>query len=215
MNKVLLGTMFIALFVSCGKSPEEKVNVLITESIKKSLYHPDTYSPVETVVDSAFLPFDAPEFYDKTLQLCKLGMVIDKYDKEAKRKKDDIEFHRDMLNIMYSHSSKESLNQAQEDYDNAISQKTKAENNAKKLAEELKAMIDEEQKFIGFKARHRYRANNNAGQTVFGKTEFLFDKDMTEIIAAYDMDDEEYMAVQLLYKQMLGEDTIIEDINFE
>ena len=52
-------------------------NVLITESVKKSLYHPDMYSLVETVVDSAFTPFDALEFYNKTLQLCKLGMAID------------------------------------------------------------------------------------------------------------------------------------------
>lgn len=215
MNKLLLGSVLITLFVSCSKSPEEKANVLITESVKKSLYHPDTYSPIETVVDSAFTPFDAPEFRDKALQLCKLSMAIDKYDQEARSKKNDIEFYRDMLNIMYSHSHKESLNQAQEDYNNAISEKTRAENNAKKLAEELKAMIAEGQKFIGFKARHRYRANNNAKQTGFGETEFLLDKDITKIIASYDMDSEEYMAVQLLYKQMLGEDTMVEDINFE
>lgn len=120
-----------------------------------------------------------------------------------------------MLNIMYSHSSKESLNQVQEDYDNTTSTKNKSGKNAKGLAEELKAMIDEEQKFIGFKVRHRYRVNNNAGQIVFGKTEFLLNKNMTEIIAAYDMDGKEYIAVWLFYKQMLGEGTMNEDINFE
>ena len=30
---------------------------------KKSLYYPETYDPTETVVDSAFTPFDDPLFY--------------------------------------------------------------------------------------------------------------------------------------------------------
>lgn len=43
------------------------------------------------------------------------------------------------------------------------------EKKAKKLADELKTMLDKEQLFIGFKARHRFRANNNAWQIVFGE----------------------------------------------
>ncbi len=72
-------------------------------------------------------------------------------------------------------------------------------------------MLDKEQLFIGFKARHCFRANNNAGQIVFGEMKYLFDKDMT----SYDMDDGEYKTVQIVYKQMLGEDVQIEGENFD
>lgn len=79
------------------------------------------------------------------------------------------------------------------------------------LADELKVMLNKEQQFIGFKARHRYRANNNAGQTVFGEMEYMFDKDISRIITAYDMEDNEYRAVQIIYRQILNEDKDFND----
>lgn len=60
----------ILAFASCAHSPEEKANALIEASLKKSLYHPETYDPAETLVDSAFTPFDDPVFYEKALDLC-------------------------------------------------------------------------------------------------------------------------------------------------
>ena len=87
MERILLGALLITLFVSCGKSPEEKANALIEDDIKKVLYHPETYDPAETQVDSAFTPFDDPAFYEKTVQLCKLGMSIDECDRKMKNAK--------------------------------------------------------------------------------------------------------------------------------
>ena len=101
--------------------------------------------------------------------------------------------------------------EAKDEYDENAQKKKSAEIKAKKLANELKTMLDKERKFIGFKARHRYRANNNAGQTVFGEIKYMFDRDINKIVASYDMDDEEYKAVQIVYKQMLGEDVQIDD----
>lgn len=40
MERILLGTLLITLFISCGKSSEEKANALIEDDIKKVLYHP-------------------------------------------------------------------------------------------------------------------------------------------------------------------------------
>lgn len=37
MERILLGALLITLFVSCGKSPEEKANALIEDDIKKSI----------------------------------------------------------------------------------------------------------------------------------------------------------------------------------
>ena len=104
--------------------------------------------------------------------------------------------------------------EAKGEYDENAQNKKSAEIKAKKLANELKTMLDKERQFIGFKARHRYRANNNAGQTVFGEMKYLFDRDINKIVASYDMDNEEYKAVQIVYKQMLGEDVQIENEDF-
>ena len=211
MRKVMISCAVLMFFASCSQSPEDKANVLIKESMKKTLYHAETYDPVETVVDSAFTPFDDPAFYEKTVKLCKLGMEIDKYERKAKNEKREIAHYQDMLQIMYSNSDKERLNQSQENYNNYLAKRSEAEDKAKKTAEQLKAELQKEPRFIGFKARHRYRAQNNGGQTVFGETKFLFDKEISKIVYGWDMDDDEYKAVQALYKQMRGEDFLDEN----
>lgn len=214
MNKIFLlsGIVFIALFVSCNNSPKDKANVLIKEDMKKVLYHADTYDPVETQVDSAFTPFDDPIFYEKTLQLCKLGMSIDKYDRKMKSAKSSMSIWSGPYQSTYG---KNNYQEAKEEYEENAQNKKKAEKKVQKLVDELKAMINKEQQFIGFKARHRYRANNNAGQTVFGEMKYLFDKDMSKIVASYDMDDDEYKAVRIVYKQMLGDDVSVDDGIFD
>jgi len=86
-KNLLLGAVFITLFASCNKSTEDKANALIKEDIKKILYHPETYAPAETQVDSAFTPFNDPEFYKKTAQLYKLGKTIDECNNNMKSAK--------------------------------------------------------------------------------------------------------------------------------
>ena len=61
--------------MSCSQpSAENKVGTYIQESIKKSLTHPESYLAIETVVDSAFAPFDDPAFFGKTLEICKMNI---------------------------------------------------------------------------------------------------------------------------------------------
>ena len=49
-------------------------------------------------------------------------------------------------------------------------------------------------KFIGYKAVHNYRADNNAGNTLIGNTIFFIDKNFEEI--TYSMEVDEYNQVQ-------------------
>ncbi len=212
MKRGLLGILLATLFVSCDKSPEEKATTLIEEDIKKVLYHPETYDPVETQIDSAFTPFDDPVFYEKTVQLCELGMSIDEYDRNMKEAKSSMSIWSGPYQTAFA---KNEYQEAKDEYDENERNKKSLEIKAQKLANELKAMLEKEQQFIGFKARHRYRANNNAGQARFGEIEYLFDKNMSGIVASYNMDSEEYKAVQLLYRQMLGEDVHIDSEDFD
>jgi hypothetical protein bfra3_24022 len=207
MERILLGALLITLFVSCGKSPEEKANALIEDDIKKVLYHPETYDPAETQIDSAFTPFDDPVFYEKTVQLCKLGMSIDECDRKMKNAKSSMSIWSGPYQSAFGRNE---YQEAKNEYDENERNKKSIEAKVKKLATELKTMLENEQQFIGFKVRHRYRANNNAGQTIFGETKYLFDKSLSKIVASYDMDSEEYKTVQIIYKQMLGEDVVLE-----
>lgn len=203
MNRILLGVAMVALFVSCSKSPEEKANALIEKDIKKVLYHPETYDPAETQVDSAFAPFDDPEFYDKTVELYKLGMSIENYDRNMKSAKSSMSIWNEPYHTAFGRNK---YKEAKDKYEDNEQKKKSAEAKVKELIEELKTTImDKGQQFIGFKARHRYRASNNEGQIVFGEMEYLFDKDMNEIITSYDMDDLDYKAVQMIYEQVLSE----------
>lgn len=208
MNKVLFGTVLCVLFASCSKSQEDKANALIKEDIKKVLYHAEIYDPVETQVDSAFTPFDDPVFYEKTAQLCKLGMTMDEYDKKMKNAKSSMSIWSGPYQSAFGRNA---YQEAKNEYDESAKKIKNIEKKLAELADELKVMLNKEQQFIGFKARHRYRANNNAGQTVFGEMEYMFDKDISRIITAYDMEDNEYRAVQIIYRQILNEDKDFND----
>lgn len=52
MKKVLYILIIILVLASCGKSEEEKMNDMITEATKASLFIPESYDPVSTPCDS-------------------------------------------------------------------------------------------------------------------------------------------------------------------
>ena len=198
--KKLLYLVIIALALTACTSKERKAEILIKEKMLKTLYNAESYDPVETVVDSAFTPFDDPKFYEKTLAIAEIGWEMERYESEAKSAERQIALYQDLLRISYSNSNKLSLNQAQEEYDNILAKKSEAEEKAKDLAEQLKADLQQKPLFIGFKSRHRYRAKDNEGNTFMGEAKFLFDKDITQIVCVWDMDGYEYKQVQDLYK---------------
>ena len=104
---------------------------------------------------------------------------------------------------MGSAFSRNEYQEAKDEYDENTQNRTEAISKAKKLGEELKKMMDKERMFIGYKVQHRYRADNNAGNTLFGEKIYLFDKNMNQIVASYN--DEEYKTYQSVCKQIVGE----------
>ena len=172
---------------------------MIEEDLKKVLYVPESYDPVETKVDSAFTPFDDPVFVDKTMQLLDLATSIEEYDNNIKEAKSSMS----LWDNMGSAFSRNEYQEAKDEYDENTQNRTEAISKAKKLGEELKKMMDKERMFIGYKVQHRYRADNNAGNTLFGEKIYLFDKNMNQIVASYNY--EEYKTYQSVCKQIVGE----------
>lgn len=189
----LIGASIV--MTSCTKTLEQKAEALVHDRVKSFLILPDSYDPVETTVDSAFTPFDDPVFYTKCAKWAENANRISEYQKEAKDAKDDMSIWSDS----YSRLGINRHNEAKEKYEEASSKLQKAEELADNMLLEIYAYMCKEKEFIGFKAKHRYRASSNSGIVSFGAMEFLIDKDMTKIIEQYDMDSDEYKAVQYIY----------------
>ena len=75
MKKLQLLFCAVALIMtSCTLSNEEKAEKLIQESLKGTLYHPESYKSISTQVDSAFINF---ENLAKVGELCEeLGDIV-------------------------------------------------------------------------------------------------------------------------------------------
>lgn len=212
MKKILSFVAVVITAVSCSPSLESKAELLIQKNVKNSLYVPDSYDPVSTTaLDSAFTPLDAPEFYEKTLQIFKLGMEIDEYNRKIAYKQSSMALYK---SLPYPNAyNKTQYNEAKAEYERCMEIKRKAEAKVMKIIEELRELASQEPKFIGYKATHRYRAQTNEGTTVFGETLFLFDEKIEKTLATYDVESEEYNAVQLFYSKMM--DASSYDVNLD
>lgn len=191
MKKILLLTTLGLVFIACGKSQEQKAEALIKESLKKSLYKPETYKPVETQVDSAFAPYDDPTFYQELNELGKLNAEYEELESKAKHAKSSMAIWSGPYQTSFG---KNQYQEAKSDYDEANSSMERLSIKGRKQFEKVYSMLQEEPSFIGFKALHNYRADNNAGNTLIGNTIFFIDKNFEKII--FSMEVEEYNQMQ-------------------
>ena len=90
MKHVVLIVLAILSVLSCSQPSEDKVKTLIRESVIRSLSHPGSYMAIETVVDSAFAPFDDPVFREKTLEICRMTIENLEYVRKAQEAGQDI-----------------------------------------------------------------------------------------------------------------------------
>lgn len=191
----LVMTMLAAFSItSCNKSSEDKANVLIRESMKKSLYFPESYDAVETVIDSAFAPKDDPAVYDELLTVAALGKLLEEYTEKVKIAEQSM--------AIYDGSSpfeKTQYNEAKEERDKYTKAIEELEAKVVKTFETITKLAEPGRKFIGWKATHRYRAKNNAGNILMGKEVFILDERFTKVLANYDTDSDDYKSVQALF----------------
>ena len=139
------------LFVSCGQSPEDKANALIKAELRKTLFKPDTYKPIETKLDSAFAPFDDPNLYKIMGDLAKMAAELEGLDYQIKDAKSSMSLWSGPYMSAYGRNeyneAKNDLNEAQSKYD-----KLKEKGQAK--YQELADILAQKPKFIGYKASH-------------------------------------------------------------
>ena len=175
MNKqfFLLGLIMSSIFVitSCSKSPEQKAQDIMEAEIKKNLYLPDTYELANIKVDSAFAPYDEPEYIESLKEVLRIGNEINEVEEEK------AEAER-TLSIFYSqHEVKEARKKIEE----AEKKVDYLKKTAKKIGDKAANIVKRRGDFIGFKAVLSYRAKNNGGQVVMGSSFAIFDKDITQL----------------------------------
>ena len=197
MKKLFYFVLVAIVMVACGLSQEQKAEALIKDILKKSLYKPETYKPVETKVDSAFAPYDDPAFFEELAELGKMNSEYADLEEKAKRAKSSMSIWSGPYMTAYG---KNEYQEAKEEYDEANSKMEKLKTKGRKQYEKVANMLQGSRKFIGYMAVHNYRADNNAGNTLIGNTIFFIDKNFEEI--TYSMEVEEYNQMQEAISQL-------------
>lgn len=192
MKKILLlVSAFTLIFTSCSLSNEEKAEKLIQESLKSTLYHPDSYEPISTRVDSAFINF---ENLAKVGELCEeLGDLLDKeqeYQRELKSAESIMSIYAP-TRYYYSEHSRVEYNQHKQEYEEY---KAKLEKIAPKIAATLGELREVSQnlysdEFTGWIVSHRFTSKNGANtMTIPGDMIFVCDTEFTRCGDGMDSD---------------------------
>ena len=155
---------------------------MLGKEIKKHLYIPDSYDPAEVKIDSAFAPYDSPEFI-------KLANTLVENARELAEIQRNIDFAQSSVSIWDDRSSsysrneyaraKRDLKKAQDEYSEKIAE-------GKETAQKFRTMMEQKREFIGYKTYVSYRAKNNDGDILMDAKYALFDKDFENIIEIYE-----------------------------
>ncbi len=174
-----LSTLFVALIVfsSCSKSPEEKAKVLAENEIKKTLNFPDSYSLADIKTDSAFAPYDSPEFIDLCKKLAEIAKELDKVKIEIELAKTAASIWSDP----YTTFSRNENSKANESLSEALDKEKQLNAKGKEITDKMKRMSTKKPEFIGYKSDVSYRAKDNGDIVLMSKAFLLFDKDVEKV----------------------------------
>ena len=184
-HTILIGILALSiatLIASCSPSPQKKAEALIKEAIQKTLVLPDTYEPVETVLDSAFSPRHNPDVIDLVFDIYKKSVEMDRLDSQMKSAKSSMAIWKSSY---MSSFARQQYNEAKDNYDSAKKQYDLLSSQIEKSAKKIQEIAEKGSEFIGVRAHHTYRAQNNAGNVLLDEEYFLLDKDITQVIARW------------------------------
>ncbi len=182
---VTLSLCAVALIMaSCTLSNERKAEKLVRETLKDYLYHPDSYEPTSTRVDSMFIDVTTIE---PIMNISgKISNLISKID-ECEM---DIESAETSMNIYAPDGYSSRFTRGE--YARAKKEKEEAQSDldkyTKKLSGEVASLKENVAKyhkgeFTGWAVSHRFRSLNGAGSmTIPGEMIFFCDKEFTNCV---------------------------------
>ena len=207
MKKLFLLLSIFFILTSCGKSNEERINDLIAEATKASLYIPESYDPVSTQCDTLYRDIINPANIDKSAKIMSLIRDVQRTQREIERDIEICEFTQGKYDYRYNEYSKK-VRKGEEKRDELKAQ-------ANKLFAELQKDFYKDRGFYGFIVEHRFRAKNNMGTVMFGDMIYIINKDITEVVAAYDTSDNDFVEFMQMVEaiQEIGENYNLDEIN--
>ena len=176
-----LFVLFAVIMTSCTLSNEDKAERLVKETLKDYLYHPDSYEPLSTRVDSMFIDVTTIESIMETSDEIKdLISKINRCEREIESAESSMDIWApDGYSSQYSRG----------EYARANKEKEKAKSDldkyTKKLSGQFVSLKENVAKchkgeFTGWAVSHRFRSLNGAGSmTIPGEMIFFCDKEFT------------------------------------
>lgn len=174
----------VLIMASCTLSNEEKAEKLVKETIKDYLYHPDSYEPISTRVDSMFIDVTTIEPIMKISG--EISDLISKIDKCEM----DIESAETSMNIYAPDGYSSRFTRGK--YARAKKEKEEAQSDldkyTKKLSGEVASLKENVAKyhkgeFTGWAVSHRFRSLNGTGSmTIPGEMIFFCNKEFTNCV---------------------------------
>lgn len=187
MKKVVvaLSLFAIALIVaSCTPSNEEKAEKLVKETLKDYLYHPDSYEPISTRIDSMFIDVTTIE------PIMKISGEISDLISKIDKCKIDIESAETSMNIYAPDGYSSRFTRGE--YARAKKEKEEVQSDldkyTRKLSRKVASLKENVAKyhkgeFTGWAVSHRFRSLNGAGSmTIPGEMVFFCDKEFTNCV---------------------------------
>lgn len=186
MKNVITGVLcaVVLIMTSCAPSKEEKAERLIGETLKGYLYHPDSYEPISTRVDSMFIDVTVidpiMENSDEIRELISKINMCERNLKYAESSMDtwgDDAYSTRLDRRMYAQAKKEK-EEAESDLDKYN----------RKLSEQLASLKENvagchKGEFTGWVVDHRFRCLNGEGSmSIPGEMIFFCDKEFTACV---------------------------------
>lgn len=189
MKHLSLICLAFLVLCSCAQSTEDKVNSLIKNEMNRTLVKIKTYEPVETKIDSAFTPLDAPEFLKTLKEIVNLAQEAESINRLAEHAKTSMSIFSGPYSSSFTQNE---YRKHKEEYEKYSAQLKESQERIKKMGESLMPLFKKEPSYIGYRVEHKFRYENEGGLTTFGNMLFIIDKDLKTILASYDMDSMEY-----------------------
>lgn len=173
MKKLLILLTIIFGLSSCIPSNEKKAEQMAAKYIKEILYHPESYKPIKTRVDSSYISLD---LINETKNLFKLLQIMEEYVSKNNSAERTMEIYAPVG--YYSGYGKVEYRKAKQEferYQRLLKEKTEQLVNQIDKIKSLQSAT-RNHKFNGWLVYHKYSGSNGLGNMLTGEFIFLCDK---------------------------------------
>lgn len=170
----------LSLLTGC-KSDEDKIKDFVNTEVKKTLYYPESYDPVDISVAEYGIDVFSKENIQDAKKIFSLCTQVDKRD-------EDIENYHKRYGDKFTPYIQGLINGYQRDKDNCnyeINRLIKKYQNGY-----FEKRNSEDKEKLGYIVTLRFRAKNNSGNVDFSNLFILVNKDKNKIVKMFDMDGE-------------------------